>query len=82
MTIAVLNTKTSEIENEIPDVSGLVTNAVLTTIIGEVVNKIPDASKLVKKADDAKITDIEVKYFTTADYKTFTTEILDTKIVQ
>ena len=80
MTTAVLNTKTSEIENEIPDVSGLVTNA--ATIIGEVVNKIPDASKLVKKADDAKITDIEGKYFTTADYKTFTTEILDTKIVQ
>ena len=46
-------------------------------------HKIPDVSELVKKEDyDAKITEIEGKYFTTADYDKFTSNILDSKIKQ
>ena len=56
----------------------LVTTTVLNTEIGEVESKIPDVSGLVKKTDyDAKISDIEKKYFTTSDYKKLTKEILD-----
>ena len=51
--------------------------------IEEVQNKIPDVSGLVKKTDyDAKISDIEGKYFTTADYNKFTRDVLDIKIKQ
>ena len=46
-------------------------------------NKITDVKNLVKKTDyDAKILDIESKYFTTADYKKFTSQTLDAKIKQ
>ena len=46
-------------------------------------NKIPDVSNLVKKTDyDPKISDIESKYFTTADYNKFTSQTLDEKIKQ
>ena len=38
-------------------------------------------SGLVKKTDyNAKISDIEKKYFTDSDYNKFTSEILDTKV--
>ena len=39
------NTKVTEIENKIPDVSSLATNTVVTTVE----NKIPSVSNLVKK---------------------------------
>ena len=39
------NTKITEIENKIPDTSGLATKSALTTVE----NKIPDTSGLVKK---------------------------------
>ena len=59
------------------DVSGLVTTAVPNTKTGETENKIPDTSGLVKKMDyNAKISDIEAKYFTTSDYNKFTSEII------
>ena len=46
------------------------TPTVLNTIIGEVQNKISDVSGLVKKIDyNAKISDLEAKYFITSDYK-------------
>ena len=65
----------------IPDTSGLVTTTVLNTKICEVENKIPSVNGLVKKTDyDPKIKDIEGKYFTTADYNKFTSDILDVKI--
>ena len=49
--------------------------------IWDVKNKIPDVSGLVKKTDNnAKISDIEKKYFTTFDYNKFMRDILDGKI--
>ena len=57
------------------------TATVLNTKTGEVENKIPDVSGLVKKKDyDAKISDIEKKYFTNSDHNKFTKEILYEKI--
>ena len=52
--------------------NGLVTTSVLNKRIGEVESKIPDISGLVKKTDyNAKISDIETKYFTNSDYNKF-----------
>ena len=48
MTIAVLNTKLTEVENKILNISNLVTTTVLNTKIREVENKSPSASGLVK----------------------------------
>ena len=46
-------------------------------------NKIPNVSSLVKKADyDAKIKEIESRYFTTSDYNKFMNIILDAKITE
>ena len=81
MTTTVANTKIGEIENKIADTNGLVSTTVLNTKIGEVESKIPDVSGLVKKMDyKAKISDIDTKYFTTSDYKTFRSGILETKV--
>ena len=58
----------------------MLTAAVVNTKIGNVHNKIPDVSKLVKKENcDAKIKDIQGKYFTTTDYNKFMNDILDSK---
>ena len=52
------NAKITEIEGNIPSISGLATNAALTTVA----NKIPNISSLVKKTDyDTKITENEKK---------------------
>ena len=52
------NTKVTEIEGKIPDVSSLVTKSDLTVVE----NKIPDVSSLVKKTDfNTKVTEIEDK---------------------
>ena len=62
---------------------GLANTAAFNTKVGEVENKVPDVSKFVKKTTtdfDAKITDIEGKYFTAADYNNFTNNILVSKI--
>ena len=46
-------------------------------------DEITDDSNLVNKTDYvAKISDIEPKYFTTADYKKITSQTLDGKIKQ
>ena len=45
MTTTILDIDIGEVENKIPDVSGLVITAVLNTKIGEVENKIPDHAK-------------------------------------
>ena len=71
------NTKFTEIENKILDISGLARKTALTTVenripsinnlatkteLNTVENKIPSISGLIKKADyDTKITDIENK---------------------
>ena len=58
----------------------MLTAAVVNTKIGNVHNKIPDVSKLVKKVNcDAKIKDIQGKYFTTTDYNKLMNDILDSK---
>ena len=76
-----MKTKISEVENKIPDASGLVTITVVNTKIGKIENKITDINGLVKKKDyDPKILDTEEKYFTTSDYNKFTKEITDVKI--
>ena len=78
-----MNTKISEVENKIPDTSSLVTATVLNAKISKVENKIPSVSGLVKKADyDTKIKDTGEKYFTTADYNKFTSDILEVKMKQ
>ena len=44
---------------------------------------IPNVSGILHKSDyNAKITDLEGKYFTTSDYNKFTGDILDAKIKQ
>ena len=53
---------------------------VLNTKINEVENKISNFSSLVKRTDyAAKISNIEGKYFSAADYIKFTSDILDEK---
>ena len=75
-----MNTKSSEAENKISDVSGLVTT-LCNTKTGEVENKIPDITSLNKKAYyNTKIKDMEGKYFTKCNYNKFMSDILDSKI--
>ena len=47
MTTTVLNTKISEVENKIPNNSGLVITTVLSTKINEVEKKIPHHAKYI-----------------------------------
>ena len=47
MTTAALNTKISEVENEIPDASSLVITNVSNTKISKVESKIPNISKYI-----------------------------------
>ena len=59
------------------------TTTVFFTKISEVDIKISSAGGLVKKTDyDAKVKDIEGKYFITADYNKLTSDILDVKMKQ
>ena len=61
------------IENKIPIINALATNAALIAVK----NKIPHVSNLVKNTDyETKISDIETKYITTADYNKFTKDIV------
>ena len=83
VTTTVLNTKIGEVQDKFLVVTNLVTTNVLETTIKEVEDEDPNFSDLVKKRDyDAKISDIERKYFTTPDYNKFTSDIIDTKIKQ
>ena len=79
MTTFVLNRKTGESEKKISVASDLVINNVCDTKIKEVENKMLDVSDLVKKANNFKISDIEIKYIT-SDYNKFTSSIPDVKI--
>ena len=82
MTTFVLNRKTGELEKKISVASDLVINNVCDTKIKEVENKILDVSDLVKKANNFKISDIEIKYIITSDYIKFTSSIPDVKITK
>ena len=59
-----------------------VTGLAAATALTAIENEIPDVSNLVKKKKDydAKILDIESKYFTTADYNKRTRQKLDAKM--
>ena len=76
-----INKKIGKSENKIPYTSELVNINFLNTEIGEVGKKLPDISGLLKKTDyNAKISDIELKYFTASYYNRFTDKIRDTKL--
>ena len=64
-------------ESKMPSISGLATNPALTAVE----NKTPNVINLLKRINyDAKISEIDSKYFTTADYNKFTSQTLDEKI--
>ena len=76
------NTKITELENKILDISNLATKTSLTNIE----NKIPDISNLVKKTDyNTKITDIENevnnhnhdKYIDTSKFNTLASNVFN-----
>ena len=56
MTTTVLNTKISEVDNEILNIDSIVTTTVLNTKIGEVENKIPDHAKYITTEEFSKLT--------------------------
>ena len=56
MNATVLNTKIKEVENKIPNTSGLVTATVLNTKIGEVENKILHNAKYITTQEFNKLT--------------------------
>ena len=56
VTTSVLNTKTSEVENEISDTSSLVTTTALNTKFSEVENEIPDYVKYITIQEFDKLT--------------------------
>ena len=61
----------------------LLTNLATTATLTAVENKIPSVTDLVKKTDyDAKISEIENKYFSTSDFNEFTNAILDANIIK
>ena len=81
------NTKITELENKIPDISNLATKTALTTVE----NKIPSTSNLVKKTDfNTKITEIEKKltdhqhdkYIDTSKFNTLATNLFNIRIAQ
>ena len=70
------NNKITAIEGETPDMTSLAT----ATAFNDVKN-IANVSVIAKKTNyDAKISDVETKYFTSSDYDKFTNEIIDNKI--
>lgn len=80
MTITVSNTMIAQVERKMPNVSGLVTTTVLNTKVREVENKTSSAIDLVRKTNNAKISDVEAKSFTTFDHSKITGKIFDAKV--
>ena len=87
MSNLVKNTKLTELENKIPDISSLATKTALTAVE----NKIPSVSSLVKKTDyDTKITEIEKKltdhnhdkYITTPEFNTLAADVFNARLAQ
>ena len=81
------NTKITEIEGKIPDISGLATKTAFSTIE----NKIPSINGLVKKTDyNTKITDIENKlnnhnhdkYVATSEFNTLAANVFNARLAQ
>ena len=71
------NAKIKQIKGDIPIITGLAT----TTSLNAVNIKMPGVSNLVakKRNYNAKISDVQSKYFTTSNYNKFTNSILDAK---
>ena len=81
------NTKITEIEDKVADISGLATKTALTTVE----NKIPSITGLVKKTDyNTKITDIENilnnhnhdKYVATSEFNTLAANVFNERLAQ
>ena len=81
------NSKITELENKIPDISSLATKTALTATK----NKIPSANNLVKKTDyNTKITDIENelnnhnhdKYIDTSKFNKLATDVFNARLAQ
>ena len=81
------NTKITELENKIRDISNLATKA----LVNKVENRISDISNLVKKTDyNTKITEIEKKltdhkhdeYITTSEFNKLATNVFNARIAQ
>ena len=81
------NTKITELENKIPDISNLATKTAFTNSE----NKIPSVSNLVKKTEyNTKITDIEnklnnhnhYKYITPPEFDTLTADLFNARLAQ
>ena len=81
------NTKITQIEGKIPDISNLATKTALTTVE----NKIPSVSNLVKKTDyNTKVTEIENKlnnhnhdkYITTPEFNTLAADVFNARLAQ
>ena len=81
------NTKITELENRIPDISNLATKTASTTVE----NKIPSVSNLVKKADyNTKVTEIENKlsnhnhdkYIDIQEFNKLTADVFNVRLAQ
>ena len=81
------NTKVTEIEGKIPDISNLTIKTVLTTVE----NKIHSVSNLLKKADyNTKVTEIENKlndhsqdkYIDTSEFNKLAVDVFNERITQ
>ena len=72
------NAKIKNIEDKIPNITGLATTAVFTVVE----NNIPNVSNLVKKQIMMQKYETLKKYFTNSDYNRFTNDILDTKVTE
>ena len=79
------NTKVTEIEGKIPNITGLATNSELTAVE----NKIPNVSSLIKKTDyNTKISEIENKvndhnhdkYITNPEFNTMTASTFNARV--
>ena len=79
-------TKIAELENKIPDVSGLAPKSALTAVE----NKIPNVSSLVKKTNydtkvsklDKKLTDHSHDKYITLEFNTSAADIFNAKLAQ
>ena len=79
--------KLNELQNKIPDISGLATKTALTAVE----NKIPDVSSLVKKTNyDTKICELEKKltdhnhdkYITNPEFNTLAADVFNSRLAQ
>ena len=75
-----LEKKIGDADKKIPDVSGLVTATVLKKKLKKLIAKYITLAVQLRKRCNAKMIEIEGKYFTTSDYNKFMSDILDAEI--